>query len=335
MRQTEILIIGQGIAGSLTAFMLHQQEIPFLVMDPGYSNTASRVAAGMFTPISGKRKTINKELLEQIPFAITVYRQIEKLLNKNFLHVQDVYYVPNSAEEQDEFIKKQNTVDYTGYVHPATTVLPNIKQTHGAFEITNSGWVDCALFTNSFKNWLKQKNALIEEAFDYDEIKITNDKIQYKDIECKKVIFCEGYRAINNPFFKEETIIPCKGDMLTIENKECETAFIIKKDSAYLIPFGDHTFKAGSTYIWGNSNETPDESGKKEIADKLNAMLENDYTIVQHQSAIRPTTKNREVIMKQHSVHSNMFMLNGFGTKGIIQGPYWAKQIVSIAIKQL
>ena len=147
------------------------------------------------------------------------------------------------------------------------------------------------------------------------------------------MIFCEGYRAINNPFFKEETIIPCKGDMLTIEYKECEAAFIIKKDAAYLIPLGNHIFKAGSTYKWGNSDETPDESDKKEIADKLNAMLENDYTIVQHQSAIRPTTKNREVIMKQHSIYPNLFMLNGFGTKGIIQGPYWAKQIVLIATK--
>ena len=62
---------------------------------------------------------------------------------------------------------------------------------------------------------------------------------------------------------------------------------------------------------------------------KLNTILENEYTIIDHQTGIRPTTQNREVIAKHHPFHSSLLMLNGLGTKGIIQGPSWAKYLTT------
>ncbi len=335
MQQTEILIIGQGIAGSLTAFMLHQQGVDFKVMDAGYENAASRVAAGMFTPISGKRKTLNAEMIQQIPFAIEVYKQIEKLLGKKILHLQNVYYVPDTIEEKQDLSLKTTNANFSQYVLSNQASIQAIKQELGAFQITNSGWLDCALFTSSFKDWLKQKDALIEEAFDYIAVKITRDKIQYKDIECKRLIFCEGYHAADNPFIQEGTIIPCKGDMLTIEYKNCTEDFIIKKNAAYLISLGNNKYKGGSTYKWHNNDKTLYQPDKDEIVNKLNAMLENEYSIVLHQSAIRPTTKNRQVVAIQHSSYPNLFILNGLGTKGVIQGPYYAKQIIELMLNGL
>jgi glycine/D-amino acid oxidase-like deaminating enzyme len=47
-----------------------------------------------------------------------------------------------------------------------------------------------------------------------------------------------------------------------------------------------------------------------------------------HKTATRPTTPNREVIATRHQQYKNMFMLNGLGTKGILQGPWWANHLV-------
>ncbi len=91
---------------------------------------------------------------------------------------------------------------------------------------------------------------------------------------------------------------------------------------------GDTTFKAGATYQWHDSATEPDENSKNEIEIKLNSLLENGYKIIDHLSGIRPTTQTRAVIAKQHAVYKNMFMLNGLGTKGIIQGPWWANYLV-------
>jgi glycine oxidase len=332
VRHTNTLIIGQGIAGSLVAFMLYRQHIPFIVVDAGHANTASRVAAGMFTPVSGKRKAIDIGILQQIPFAIDIYKQIEKLIGENILHLQDIYEVPASSEEQNELLKKSVNALFEKYIVQHQKKIPHIKQDFEAFKITNSGWVDCLSFINGFRDWLKQKDALIEEAFDYSLLKIDNENLRYKEIEFEKIIFCEGYQVFNNPFFNDEKIIPCKGDILTVEYKN-DLADIIKKNGCYLIPYMNNVFKAGSTYHWNNNDETLFEIDKQAIETNLDKMLEDDYIVTNHQSAIRPTTHNREVIAKQHQQYSNMFMLNGLGTKGIIQGPLWAEYIVNMSIK--
>jgi len=324
------LVVGQGIAGSLVAFMLHQQNISYMVVDPGYPNTASKVAAGMFTPISGKRKTIHENVLQQISFAIDTYKKIGELIGKNILHLENIYEIPASAEEQNILDKRSGEEKFEKYILHKPGKLPNIKQEFKSFEITNSGWVDCSLFINSFRDWLKQKDALIEEIFDYSALHINKDFIQYKNSEAENIIFCEGYSVSKNPFFLDENIIPCKGDVLTIEYKNFDTNYIVKKDSCYLVHSEKNMFKTGSTYQWNNNDKTLEESGRKEIESKLNAMLENEYTVINHQSAIRPTTQNREVIARRHTVDPRLFMLNGLGTKGILQGPWWAKYVVGL-----
>ena len=90
MEKINTVIVGQGIAGSLVAFMLHRKKIPFLVIDPATQHTASKIAAGMFTPLSGKRKTIQPLVLEQIPFAIKIYHEISQLIGNNIVHLSNI-----------------------------------------------------------------------------------------------------------------------------------------------------------------------------------------------------------------------------------------------------
>ena len=332
MKEINTLIIGQGIAGSMAAFMLHQQQVSFMVMDAANANTSSRIAAGMFSPISGKRKTIHQITLKQIPFAIGMYKAIEQLLGIHFLHTNHVYQVFNSSAEQQDLMAKYCHADFATYIQTHPNILPNIKQADGVCEILNSGWVDCALLINHFAKWLQQHDAMVQAKFIYEDLDISNGAMEYHGMKFKNIIFCEGYRTISNPFFKEK-IIPCKGDMLTIQYDHLSTDRIIKKGSIYCINTGNHVFKAGATYQWNNSNKAPEEAGKKFIEEQLDDMLDKEYRVLNHQSAIRPTTQNREVIAKQHPNYPGMFMLNGLGTKGILQGPWWARHLVNIILE--
>ena len=53
--ETNYIIIGQGLAGTLMAHELLKANESFLVIDEYRESTSSKVAAGMFNPISGKR----------------------------------------------------------------------------------------------------------------------------------------------------------------------------------------------------------------------------------------------------------------------------------------
>lgn len=319
--------MGQGIAGSLMAFKLHQKNIPFVVMDPAPDNSSSLVAAGMFTPITGKRKTVDPLTLQQIPFAIACYQSIELLLGKSLIYLDNIYQVFDNEKEKEDLLIKANKPGFKNYIITNPKQLPGIKQPFGAVEIIHSGWVDCIAFIHSTRDWLKKNNAWINGTFDYTKLNTNNAVVEY-DQNFNNIIFCEGYRSMDNPFFKDAAIVPCKGDVLTLTCEGLADTHIIKKSGIYLVRIGDNTFKAGATYQWHNRSTQPDENSKKEIEIKLNGLLESGYKINNHLSGIRPTTHNRQVIAKQHAVYKNMFMLNGLGTKGVIQGPWWASHLV-------
>jgi len=331
MRETDTIIVGQGIAGSMMAYMLYLQRVPFMVIDPANANTASRIAAGMFTPITGKRKTIQPLVLQQISFAIKTYQSIEQLIGCSFLHLENVYQVYSTATEQNDWIARSAKDDYSEFIVTSPNLLPNIKQEMGACEINNSGWVDCGLMINGFADWLNLNGALLKADFIYSDLQIVKDAMEYHGIRFKSIIFCEGYRAVNNPFFKEN-IIPCKGDVLLIKYDHAGINRIIKKNSIYVVEKTNGVFKAGSTYYWNNKNAKPDEADKVLLELQLNALLEKDYSVIDHQSAIRPTTKNREVVVRQHPDNPRMFMLNGMGTKGVLQAPWWSERMMKLVL---
>jgi glycine/D-amino acid oxidase-like deaminating enzyme len=332
MIKINTIIVGQGIAGSLVAFMLHRKNIPFLVIDPANQNTASRIAAGMYTPLSGKRKTILPLVLEQIPFAQKIYREIGDLIGQNILHPAQLYQLCNSSDEQGELLLKSSSPQYAPFIAPVSDTLPGVQQKNGAFAISHSGWVNCAVWMELFGIWLKKNDRLLEAIFSYQEVHFGEDRMEYRGMEFKNIFFCEGYEAINNPFFKEK-IIPCKGDVLSISCDYAAVDQITKKNGIYLVPTATNRFKVGATYQWDNDALPPDQASKKWIEDQLADLLINPFATIDHQSAIRPTTKNREVIVQQHLEHKGMFMLNGLGTKGVLQGPWWAQRIVDLCIQ--
>ncbi len=328
MGRINCLIVGQGISGSLVSYMLYRKGIPFLVMDPGVQNTASRIAAGMFTPVSGKRKTILPLTPEQIPFAINIYQNIGTLIGKELVHLQNIYNVFSSETERAELIAKLAQDSYTGYLRADPVTLLHLHQPFGAMEISASGWVDCPLFVSEWRNWLEARNWLVTGLFDYSRLQVSGNEIGYMGSRFNTAIFCEGYRGMNNPYFPREVIVPCKGDVLTIRANHLPTSHIIKHAGIYLVPLGDHRFKVGATYRWHDQSEAPDEKGRAEIEDVLKKLLSDNYEVIEHCTGIRPTTKTREVIVAQHEVHKNLYMLNGLGTKGVLLGPWFANQLV-------
>jgi glycine/D-amino acid oxidase-like deaminating enzyme len=333
IKKVNAVIVGQGIAGSLLAFMLHRKKIPFLLIDQSSLSSASQIAAGMFAPLSGKRKTIHPLSLQQIPFAINIYKEISKLIGYNILHLTNIYQLFDSVEEQSQLQSKCLEPSFAPYIKSISKYLSGTNSNYGAYEVTHSGWVNCDYWMKFFKIWLKKNGRLLEAKFVHQNLQIKEDRMEYNGIEFENIFFCEGYKAINNPFFNE-IIIPCKGDVLTIASEYFTTDQIVKKNGIYLVPIESNSFKAGATYQWNNDSETAEEASKLLIEGELKNMLLNPFKVINHQSAIRPTTQNREVVIKQHQHHKGMYMFNGLGTKGVLQGPWWADRIVANCMQQ-
>ncbi|MDO9376372.1 MAG: hypothetical protein Q7T76_18250, partial [Ferruginibacter sp.] len=214
MGKINTLVVGQGLAGSVFSFMLYREQISFVVIDPGEASSASLVAAGMFTPISGQRKTIHPLTLQQIPVATNFFREAEALLACRLLHEQPVYQVFASATERDDFAAKMLQGNYAAHAVINGTTPVNVPQEFGGAAISPSGWVDCKKFILQWRRWLEGRNLLVQESFDHTLFGVTPQANKYKDIQFENIVFCEGFKGMHNPFFADQHIVPCKGEVL-------------------------------------------------------------------------------------------------------------------------
>ena len=81
MRHTEFLIIGQGISGTFLSWYLHKNERSFIVMDDNDASSASRVAAGVINPVTGRRIAKTWMIETLLRFAQKAYAEIGDTLH--------------------------------------------------------------------------------------------------------------------------------------------------------------------------------------------------------------------------------------------------------------
>ena len=83
--KVDYLIVGQGLAGTTLAFHLLKSNKKIFILDDCDSTSSSRVAAGLFNPITGKRnvKTWKADIL--FPYMKNFYRELEDFLGIKFL----------------------------------------------------------------------------------------------------------------------------------------------------------------------------------------------------------------------------------------------------------
>lgn len=322
----DYLIVGQGLAGTLLAYELSKLGKSILVINNNKEFISSKVAAGMFNPISGKRMVIGWKISELLETSQKTYTELEGIINKPLFHKQNIYNVFGSVKEQNDLSVRMEDAAFAKYVNIEVAEEANVKQAFSAFEIIGSGWVNLPNLLNGYAQILKEKNALLDEVFGYTGLRYENEKWYYKNYVCDKIVFCEGYKSIDNPFFNWLPFVLCKGDVLIIKcnitNKK-----IVKK-GIYLVSIGEGLFKVGATYEWSDLSETPSEKGRQFLIEKLNELLDTEYEIVNQIAGIRPTTKDRRAIIGEHPEHKGMYILNGLGTKGVMQAPYLAKELI-------
>ena len=323
------LIVGQGIAGTLVAYQLLKAGEEVMVVDDGNMDSSSRIAAGMFTPVSGKRMTLTPNANQLMEEAIKTYLELETFLGVQFVNLQPIYHAFASVKEQNDLMSRMDNPLFASYVNPHPQKINCIHQPYGAFEVSRSGWLHMPTLLTAFREKLKTLKSLTEGAFHYDELIVSDEGFKYQNTLYNRVVFCEGIKIKDNPFFTDIEIIPCKGDVLTIECKDGPKDKIAKK-GCYMVNTHDAIYRVGSTYHWGEDNLIPDQEGFDQLNGKLKELVNVDYEIVSHKVGVRPTTKTREPILKQHATFKNMFALNGLGTKGVLHAPVQVKKLLTL-----
>ncbi len=138
--ETEILIIGQGISGSCLSWWLEQAGLPFIVIDEQRPFTASRAAAGLINPVTGRRIVKTWMIDELLPFARQAYGQIGETFGMPLLEPANIIDFFPTAQMRLAFLERRG--EEAQYLE-----LPEDEHAWDAFSGMNWGMERSALVT--------------------------------------------------------------------------------------------------------------------------------------------------------------------------------------------
>ena len=326
--KADFLIVGQGVAGSVLAWTLDQRGCTVLLADDPALPSASGVAAGIVNPLTGRKLVHTWKANELFPFLHRFYRSIEQQLGVEFFHPKTIYRPFRSVAEQTDYLALTNDPDVRQYVSKSVDneqYAPFIKNPFGGLEVTQSGWVDLTEFVRLIKGYFVRKNQYYEGRVGDSDLKISEDTVEWKDIEIGKVIFCDGVLARANPLFGWLPYNPVKGQILTAVIEKYNLTNVVNQ-GVFILPVRPGLVRIGATYSWHDLDWQTTDDGRAFLESKVAAVLNVPYQVVAQQAGIRPSTKDRRPFIGLHPAHPAVGIFGGMGTKGVSLAPYLAEQ---------
>ncbi|NDV16875.1 FAD-dependent oxidoreductase [Muricauda sp. TY007] len=323
----DYIVVGLGLAGISFCEVLEKEGKAFTVITDE-SQRASQVAGGLYNPVILKRFTMAWKAKQQLEGAKPFYQNLEKKLGVKLDFELPVLRKFASIEEQNLWFEAADRPDLDYFL--STKIIPNnnpaIDAPHGFGEVKYTGRIDTGTLVRSYKRYLEEKGKLLSESMDFDSLSIAEDHVAYKSIAAKNIVFACGYGLKQNPYFGYLPLNGTKGELLIIHAPNYKEDNVIKS-SVFTIPMEDDTYLVGATYKWKDKTNEPTEASKNELLEKLKSFLKCDFEVVDHVAGIRPTVIDRRPLVGKHPKHQNLYVLNGFGSRGVLIGPYASRQL--------
>ena len=327
--QIDYIVVGQGICGTWLSYYLHKAGFSFLIIDEEKQNSASKTAAGIINPVTGRRIVKTWMIDELLPVVHQSYSELGTALNITAIeqkNIVDFFPTPQmKLAFNDRYLKDQEYLsnpDNENYFRSA------FNYDFGYGEIQPCYLINLQDFLPAYRKKLQREKCLLEETFSLNDLQVLPDAVQYKDISSRAIIFCDGIHSFENPYFKNLPFAPNKGEVLWIEAPDLPSSHIFKK-GINIVPWSKNVFWVGSSYEWEFENDQPTEIFRERTLSVLKHWLKVPFTLLDHKASIRPATLERRPFVGFHPLHSSVGIFNGMGTKGCSLAPFFAQQLVA------
>lgn len=325
----DYLIVGQGLAGSVVALNLIKRGYKIHVIDNFDPQSSSRVAAGIYNPVTGKemKKTWFADKL--FPTLHKFYKEAEVLTESKFFFPLEMYRPFLSIHEQNDWMAKSSAAGFSAYVKEISSYSLGNQQVYddfGGISLLQCGYLHVVDFLNATRTYLETSGSYELGRFTESDLLVEEDSITYKNIDAKKVIYCNGNEAKNSQYFGWLPFRPVKGEILRAKSEVALNK--IYNRGVFIVPLSNGLCNIGATYNWRTLDVLPTEEARKELLDKLNKLSPLSFEIKGHIAGIRPATKDRKPFVGIHPSHKALSIFNGLGAKGVSLAPYLAQNFV-------
>ncbi len=305
MSASPVLIVGQGLAGTLVARACEQRGRPFVVIDAGHEKSASRVGAGIINPVTGKRLVKTAGIDTDLPVALTAYRDWEALLGRPILTEMTVRRSWVSDEERGWLNDRLARGELAPYVDPA-------KVTENGLEIAPAWRVDtAALIAGARERWLI--GGQLREA------KVSRDEVMAWS---GPVVWCDGAGGREHGL----PLTLTAGSLASVDWPSADPAVILNRGGRWLLPVGAGQVWVGATYA--RSEEIDRNAVSAELTQMARELTgDTSRSLTEVRTGLRMMGIDRRPLSGWFPGREGREgCLNGLGSKGALWAPRLAAE---------
>lgn len=305
----DILVAGQGLAGTLLAWELERAGISFAVADPGHATAATMAAAGIINPITGRRLVKSWRIDTLRPAARATYRGLEAALGIACWHDVRVRRLFADERERRVFASKQATGELVPFA--------------GAGD-ANGFWIEGAarielgtLLAAARTRWRKQ-GRLREESVD-----VTAEAEQHQ-----LAIDCSGRAGALGGGFG---FIPwgfSKGEILELVMTGLDPGVVLNRRH-WLVPVAPGTAWIGATHEPGVTDVVPSAAARVALEESARALSGQAVVVTGQRAGVRVNLPDKHPVAGRHPRNPRLGIINGLGSKGALVAPELARQWVN------
>jgi len=323
--QVDVLIVGQGLAGSLLARRLDGRAT-LAVVDPGVMNS-SRVAAGLMTPLTGRRFTLTKDYPELFAAAK------QRLTERGVFRPTSVYRMFVDDEQRAKGLKRTECDSCLPFIAKVTSAQgeldTGLTDTFGG-ALMNGAWVDLPKLLSDVRAELKREGSLTEAAFDPAEATAEADGVSWRQVRAGALVYCDGYKSAQRGPFTYLPWQPAKGEALTLRTSVESKPFILNREG-WALPLGQGVWRTGTNWQWDQLDETPTAPQKEKLIRRFRSYFAEGVSVevTAHIAGVRPCTSDNHPFMGTHPQQPRTHLFGGLGPRGTVWAPLMAEEMAA------
>ncbi|MBK8498635.1 MAG: FAD-binding oxidoreductase [Flavobacteriales bacterium] len=317
----DVIIIGQGLAGTLLSETFADRGLRVMVFDAPRARRSSAVATGIINPIVLRRTVPTWRGSEMLAIAGAYYRELELDYDASFWRPMPLVELFPTAQEAGLWHARMKEEELARMIalgsgdDPAVAQLP---QPYGCGMVKRCAWLDIpALLLAHRERWMRS-GALEERAVEQSDVRAIDGGVELADRTAPVLVWCAG------PFHSVKGLVPVRGEGLTVRLPGLALRSIVHR-GLFLLPIGDEVYRAGATFNWDDVWSGRTEKARHQLLDKLSRIWSGEVEVLDHWAGVRPAAVDRRPILGRIDAHQAVF--TGLGSRGGLLAPWCAAHL--------
>lgn len=314
-----VLIVGQGLAGTVLGLELEAAGMEFTVASDGHAAAASRVAAGLINPVTGRRWVKSAQVEALLPEAEAFYRRAEMLLRFRLWHPLKLRRLWPGQEERGALEAKIARGELAPYLTPE-------RVGEAGAELRGAARVDVpGLLTAAEARW-RATGRLVAARVAPEDVAFGGDGVTWRDRTYACVVLCIGAAPDWRHFFPGMPGEVAQGEILTVAGTGVAAPDARVQAGHWLLGGADGTARVGATYVRGRTDPRPTPEARELLLAAARVMSgRGELTVREQLAGLRLTLPDRHPAAGWSRLQPRVGWCGALGSKGALWAPRLAR----------